>query len=144
MLTCRHITLTSLIAIVVFPWLPTMAYEQVCGLFFTNKNLKLAGHVIKNVSVQTNMKCMDQCALEKRCYSINFYQNKSICELNGGDHLTNPLSLGQYLDDGVEYMNKHERIPYRCNRLLCTDWTRQCLVDKDGEGFKCNACEGIM
>lgn len=143
MATPEKLLLTSLFVIVLFPWLPVTAYEQLCGLLFTNKNLKLVGHVINTVNAPSNIKCADQCNVDKRCYSANYYQTNGTCEMNGADYLTSPTSLRISPDDEVEYMNNPDRTADRCHRGFCIHWHLQCIPE-NGESFKCIQCEGRL
>lgn len=138
----RKVMMTLLFVIVLFPWLPVTAYEQLCGLLFTNKHQKLIDHVIDTVNTSSNIKCADRCLQDRRCYSSNYYQSNGTCQLNDGDYLTSPVSLRLFPGEEVEYMNNPERTAGRCYRGLCRQWPWQCIPEENGEAFKCVPCEG--
>jgi len=126
--------LTSLVAIILLPWIRALA--QTCDSPYSQNHFKIQGHVIKTLT-STRKQCEEHCASQQDCHSINFYQSKGTCELNSANHMSDPESLLPSSD--CQYMDFPKRPPAKCNYKLCSE-PLACV--KDEESYKCVPCEG--
>ncbi|KAK3699012.1 hypothetical protein QZH41_019034 [Actinostola sp. cb2023] len=125
--------LTSLVAIILLPWIRASA--QTCESPYSQNDFKIKGHVIKTLT-STRKQCEEHCASQQDCHSINFYQSKRTCELNSANHMSNPESLLPSSD--CQYMDFPKRPPAKCNYKFCSE-PLACV--KDDESYKCVPCE---
>ena len=92
----------------------------------------LKGHVISSVQTNSFEGCVDRCFRNSKCYSINYYNRKEICELNDKTTFMNPEDLvreldGTYLDILRPYSD--------CSDLFC-DRDEICKM-KRADRFQC-------
>ena len=121
------------------PW--RFALAQRFSPNYSQTNLKLQGHVIKSLISSEIFECMNECDLHGKCHSINFYRDKSICELNDANHLSNPESL--VYSHGSQYLNYNIRPVSKCSNKLCPGKEPLvCEMLDDGVDFKCRGFEG--
>ena len=114
--------LVPMIVMLLFPWIRIYAADQ-CRTAYSQTNLKLQGHMIKSLSRSESSQCVDECASHEECHSINFDQDKRICELNDANHLSNPESL--VYSHGFRYLNYFKRPVAKCSNKLCSKlWPR--------------------
>ncbi|KAK3730938.1 hypothetical protein QZH41_008831 [Actinostola sp. cb2023] len=123
-----------LLVILMFPWIPVQA--QKCQVTYSQPNVKIQGHVIKRLPTPTSSHCVDECKGHQHCHSINFDQDKGMCELNNATHLTNPESM--VYSRRCQYLNYFKRPAAKCSNKLCSKAKgKLCKMDKDGENYKC-------
>lgn len=73
----------------------------------------LKGHLITTYSfLGKNTVCIEACAAHSECNSVNFYQRKKKCELNNGNHQSDPENMTVTIDS--EYIDYPERISPKC------------------------------
>jgi len=133
--------LMLLIVLLVLPWIRVQA--QQCRIAYSVNHVKLQGHLINHLSTPESFQCVDKCALHEHCNSINFYQDKGMCELNNATHLTNPESMVS--SNGSQYLNYFLRPAANCSNKLCSKPRDKCVMDSDGLNYKCvnmSTCPG--
>ncbi|XP_031554437.1 retinoschisin-like [Actinia tenebrosa] len=98
----------------------------------------LKRHVIKTLSNIVGIgQCMMQCSLYDDCYSLNFYPNVGVCELNSATHASHP---GDYVpSDNGSFLLYIFRSAKFCDDSLCTG-DQVCLLEKDGVTRQCKDC----
>ena len=125
--------LVPLIVMLLFPWIRVYAADQ-CRTAYSQTNLKLQGHMIKSLSRSESSQCVDECASHEECHSINFDQDKRICELNDANQLSNPESL--VYSHGFRYLNYFKRPVAKCSNKLCSE-PLVCKMVDDGLDYNC-------
>ena len=99
----------------------------------------LKGHVISSVQTNSYEGCVDRCFRNSKCYSINYYNRKEICELNDKTTFMNPEDLvreldGTYLDILRPYSD--------CSDLFC-DRDEICKMERADrshcKGWRCHS-----
>ena len=121
-----------------FPWIRIYAADQ-CRTAYSQTNLKLQGHMIKSLSRSESLQCVDECASHEKCHSINFEQDKRICELNDANHLSNPESM--VYSHESRYMNYFLHPVDKCNDAYCKK-PLKCVTVDGGLDYECRAIEG--
>ena len=124
---------------VILQFLTGTIAENTCGPSFTIPGFKLYGLVIKTVTKISKENCQTNCTSNKNCKSVNFHLKHRKCELNHGNHLTNPEYLRQ--EDGFVYLDNHMSISSGaeiCSKHFCSD-SLECVMKGSGR-YDCLPC----
>ena len=123
----------SLVAIILIPVVHGYQFAAV----YSEQNTSLQGHVIKSVSTSSLFHCMQSCDETHNCHSINLRDSQpKTCELNDGNHLTNPESMVN--SSGFTYLNYFIHPVSKCSSSLCNDSSLECFVESDGINYECH------
>ena len=95
----------------------------------------LKRHVIKTFSKVVGVgRCIKECSRDDYCYSLNFYPDVGVCELNSATHTSHP---GHYVQSrNGSFLLYVFRPATICDDSFCTPGTK-CFLGKDGITRQC-------
>ena len=107
-----------------------------------SNDVRLHGHVIKNISGLSGGHCLDSCKSEDGCRSINYHPETKQCQLNSVTNLTNPENFVP--SQGFLYFNVKTGVPKACSDAYCAG-KGQCLFNRTlGKPYCLLTCQGNL
>jgi hypothetical protein len=143
--------LNCLICVMLISWQSTHTHAQLAYQYvipahaqfdssFSVFGWVLKRHVIKTLSNCVGVgQCMMECSANDYCYSLNFYPNNGLCELNSATHLSHP---GDYVQSvHGNFLLYFFRPATTCDDSSCASGER-CFLKEDGISRQCKGESG--
>lgn len=119
-----------LLFLLCFPMFFEKTVAQTTKVVFNRNHFgkKMLGHLVNALSVNSLTRCVYECLVTAKCLSLNYYQDKTLCELNSEDSMTAPDSLLEY-EGNVKYTDISAwPTVIICDMDVWVDWI-VCLID---------------
>jgi hypothetical protein len=123
------------IIIIISPWQPSQA--NTCDSEYSQSGHVLLDHVVQSLMVTSSDDCVHECSTNSTCNSINFYEDKNLCEINNATHLSSPEDLVSANRHAI-YMMFSRRPLVVCSNQFCSD-PDICFMNSDGSTFRCQS-----
>jgi len=123
-------TYVLLVALFLLPF----AFSTDCPSTYKQNKFVLQNNVVTSSLVRNQNECTKKCSSHMGCYSVNYYHQKKMCQLNKATHLSSPVDL-VYDVDGT-YIRINDRTKDVCSDKYCSDG-QICVMNKETQDVFC-------
>ncbi|EDO35608.1 predicted protein [Nematostella vectensis] len=126
--------LFHLLLVLLMSWQHAIAHDCRNYIYFM-PGFQLHAHVIQTKVTTKNEECRESCRENDACFSINFKQKESRCELNNASHMTHPGRLRPEVNAFYALVKP----PTYCSNEYCSTG-KKCVLRGEGMTHKCEDC----
>ncbi|XP_048577077.1 lactadherin [Nematostella vectensis] len=129
--------LFHLFLVLLLSWQHAIAHDCRDYIYFM-PGFQLHDHVIHTKVTTDHEECRESCRKNDACFSINFKQNESQCELNSASHMTHPRRLRPEVNAFYALVKP----PTNCSNEYCSTG-KKCVLQGKRLRYKCEDCVDV-